>query len=280
MSNSTQCNSSDSESEYGFQTEGNSSVGLGTEIGSGSGTPSSNKLNRSEGEGNANLTPSKSLAQYAKGTFDPKKPLLLYASIVNVNDPSTNRKGKKGGGSRHWVCNVCSHPWVGSYSRVRQHLLSIGGKGVSVCTKLTLMQRNELMRLQMAADAKGTFSSQNVTSKEHHSAKESSKRKANRFTCMPPPSPIETSSSRRKVSCSCVIGPTITGMYGKLSRDDTDDAIGKFLFANGIPFHVTQSPYYKEMVCAIASSRPSYVPPSEHKVRTVILERQVSNINV
>ena len=283
MSNSTQCNSSDSsdsESEHGFQTEGNSSVGLGTEIGSGSGTPSSNRLSRSQGEGNANLTPSKSLAQYAKGTFDPKKPLLLYASIVNVNDPSTNRKGKKGGGSRHWVCNVCNHPWVGSYSRVRQHLLSIGGKGVSVCAKLTLLQRNELMRLQMAADAKGTFSSQNVTSKEHHSAKESSKRKANRSTCMPPPSPIETSSSRRKVSRSCAIGPTITGMYGKLSRDDTDDAIGKFLFADGIPFHVTRSPYYKEMVRAIASSGPSYVPPGEHKVRTVILERQVSNISM
>ena len=115
MSNSTQCNSSnnsDNESEYGFQTKGNSSVGLGTEIGSGSGTPSSNRLSRSEGEGNVDLTPSKSLAQYAKGTFDPKKPLLLYASIVD--DPSTNRKGKKGGGSRHWVCNVCSHPWVGS----------------------------------------------------------------------------------------------------------------------------------------------------------------------
>ena len=277
MSNSTQCNSndsSDSESEHGFQPEDNSSVGLGTEIGSGSGTPSSNRLSRSEGEGNANLTPSKSLAQYAKGTFDPKKPLLLYASIVNVNDPSTNRKGKKGGGSRHWVCNVCNHPWVGSYSRVRQHLLSIGGKGVSVCMKLTLMQRNELMRLQMAADAKGTFSSQNVTSKE------SSKRKANRSTCMPPPSPIETSSSRRKVSRSCAIGPTITGMYGKLSRDDTDDAIGKFLFSNGIPFHVTRSPYYKEMVYSIASSRHSYLPPDDHNVRTVILERQVSNITM
>ena len=277
MSNSSNGNSSGSnESDSEIQAGGNSSVGFGTEIGSGSGNPSSTRSSQNEGEGNADLNPSKSLAHYAKGTFDPKKPLLLYASLVHA--PSNNQRGKRsGGGSRHWVCNVCGHTWVGSYSRVRQHLLSIGGKGVSVCAKLTLLQRNELMRLQMAADAKGTFSSQNVASTEDRNA--SSKRKTNPSTRMPPPS-IDTSSSKKKVSRSCAIGPTITKMYGKLNREDTNDAIGKFLFANGIPFHVTRSPYYKEMVRFIASSRPSYVPLGEHKVRRVILERQVANINV
>ena len=69
-------------------------------------------------------------------------------------------------------------------------------------------------------------------------------------------------------------------MYNALDRDDTDDAIGKFLFANGIPFHVVCSPYYKEMVRSLAKVGPSYVPPSEHKLRTTILRRQVSKINV
>ena len=138
MSNSSNGNSSGSnESDSEFQTGGNSSVGFGTEIGSGSGNPSSTRSNQNEGEGNADLNPSKSLAHYAKGTFDPKKPLLLYASLVDA--PSNNQRGKRsGGGSRHWVCNVCGHPWVGSYSRVRQHLLSICGKGASVCAKITL----------------------------------------------------------------------------------------------------------------------------------------------
>lgn len=92
---------------------------------------------------------------------------------------------------------------------------------------------------------------------------------------MPPPSPIGTKGSR-----SCAVGPTLAGMYSKLNHDDIDDDIGKFLFANGIPFHVSRSLYYKEMVKAIAVARPSYVPPSEHKLRTVILERQVANISV
>jgi hypothetical protein len=72
----------------------------------------------------------------------------------------------------------------------------------------------------------------------------------------------------------------MTRMYGKLNRDNTNDCIGKFLFANDIIFHVSRSPYYKEMVFVIVASGPSYVPPSEHKLRIVILERQVSNINV
>ena len=59
-----------------------------------------------------------------------------------------------------------------------------------------------------------------------------------------------------------------------------DDAIGKFLFANGIPFHVALSPYYKETIKAITKMGPSYVPPDEHKRRTTILERRVSKINV
>ena len=63
-------------------------------------------------------------------------------------------------------------------------------------------------------------------------------------------------------------------------RDDIDDAIGRFLFANGIAFHVAHSPYYKEMVQLIAAIGTSYVPPSEHKLRTTILKRQVSKINV
>jgi len=34
------------------------------------------------------------------------------------------------------------------------------------------------------------------------------------------------------------------------------------------------------MVHAIATLQPSYVPQEEHKLSTVILERQVSNINL
>jgi len=70
---------------------------------------------------------------------------------------------------------------------------------------------------------------------------------------MPPHSPADSgiSTSKHKGSRSSVVGPTIVGMYSKQNHDDTDDGIGEFLFANDIPFHVSHSPYYKEMVKAI-----------------------------
>ena len=73
--------------------------------------------------------------------------------------------------------------------------------------------------------------------------------------------PSSASSKKTKgstnASRSCAMGATVSGMYNVLDRDDTDDAIGKFLFTNGIPFHVVCSPYYKEMVQAIAKIGPS-----------------------
>ena len=94
-----------------------------------------------------------------------------------------------------------------------------------------------------------------------------------------------TATSKRKflegsTSRSCAIGTTLGGMYDVQKRDDTDDAIGRFIFANGILFHVARSPYYIEMVQSIAAIGTSYVPPGEHKLRTTVLERQVSKINV
>ena len=209
--------------------------------------------------GSDSNAPPRSLSEYAKGTYDPQKPLLLYAT------KQPKRATNTGGGSRDWNCNICGHSWVGSYSRVRQHLLGIPGKGVNVCIKLTAAQKSELLRLQMAADGKGLFSSKNVTSQPHSSG------------IMSPPTMIgsEIGSSR-----SCAIGATITGMYNVDKRDRADGAIGRFIFANGIPFHVSRSPYYKEMVAAIADVGTSYVPPGEHKLRTTILENEVSKINV
>ena len=128
-----------------------------------------------------------------------------------------------------------------------------------------MSQRSELMRLQMAADAKGTFYSQNVISHEVHNVERSSKRKANPSTNVPPPSHVGTSSKKKDASF----------MYGKLEHDDIDDAVGRFLFSNGIPFHFSHSPYYKEMVQALVRVGPSYVPPGETKLRTVVLEREV-----
>lgn len=229
----------DIDSDYDVQTESP----LGSEIPSIMNETHGSSATSVSPSATATATPSKALAEYAKGTFNPIKPLLLY--VAKMADSSTQPKpGKQRGGTRHWKCNVCGHSWVGSYSRIKMHLLGVGGKGVYICSKLTILQKSELLRMQMAADAKGNFSSKNAMAQAHQNENideaTSSKRKMKN---MPPPG-----------SRSCAVGPTLIGMYGKLNSNDIDDAIGKFLFANGIPFHVSRSPCYKEMVKAIATA--------------------------
>jgi hypothetical protein len=73
---------------------------------------------------------------------------------------------------------------------------------------------------------------------------------------MPPPSLVDSGicSYKHKGSHSYAVEPTISGMYSKMNYVDTNDAIGKFLFSNGIPFHVSHSPYYKDMVKEIETT--------------------------
>ena len=144
----------------------------------------------------ASATPSRALAEYANGTFNPMKPLLLYAS--KMTDYSIQPKpGKQRGGTRRWKCNVCGHSWVGSYSRIKMHLLGVGGKGVNICTKLTILQKSELLRMQMATDAKGTFASRKFMDEAQQNFDEatSSKRNLKDRKNMPPPSLVGTKGS-------------------------------------------------------------------------------------
>lgn len=115
---------SDSDYDSLAQCNSNTNVGTGVASGSGSAAPTSSRLNENqsevEGSDNQNLVPSKPLAYYAKGTFDPNKPLLLYVTKLSAASPQL--QGKKKGGTCRWTCNICSHTFSGSYSRVKQHL--------------------------------------------------------------------------------------------------------------------------------------------------------------
>ena len=189
----------DSGNDSDSKTHVEGQVGSGAEVGSGDASNSSRSVNLdSQGD---NLP--RAMVEYAKGTYDPKKPLLLY--VTKVGATMSQSMAKRGGGSRHWTCNVCSHRWVGSYIWIKQHLLGIGGKGVNVCTKLNMQQRSNLLRLQMVADTKGAFSSYNVEALEGASnPKRKSIIKASNL--MPPPSLATTSSSKKGSSRSCAIG--------------------------------------------------------------------------
>ena len=55
----------------------------------------------------------------------------------------------KSGGNTHFKCNNCDGIgiFLGSYFRVKSHLLKISGKGIRACMKVTLGHRLEMQRV-------------------------------------------------------------------------------------------------------------------------------------
>ena len=51
------------------------------------------------------------------------------------------------GGNTYFKCNYCGIVYMGSYSRVKAHLLQISGKGIKACLKVTKSHRLEMQRM-------------------------------------------------------------------------------------------------------------------------------------
>ncbi|GMY08472.1 hypothetical protein FCV25MIE_03711 [Fagus crenata] len=62
------------------------------------------------------------------------------------------------------------------------------------------------------------------------------------------------------------------------SKSDVHMAIGRFLYDIGAPLDAVNSPYFKPMIDAIASSRAGVVPPSYHDLRGWILKNSVEEV--
>ena len=59
----------------------------------------------------------------------------LWKYVTKLEKPA--RSTSKSGGNTHFRCNYCNGPFMGSYSRVKAHLLKISGHGIKACIKVT-----------------------------------------------------------------------------------------------------------------------------------------------
>ena len=62
------------------------------------------------------------------------------------------RKGK--GGNWSFQCKICNKIVVGSYARVRAHLLKLAGNGIVVCPRVTAGNKAEFLKLINEVDNK------------------------------------------------------------------------------------------------------------------------------
>ena len=69
-------------------------------------------------------------------------PLWQYVNKVEKPPSSTVKLG----GNTHFKCNYCGVVFLGSYNRVKAHLLKIPNKGIRACSKVTPSHRLEMQQ--------------------------------------------------------------------------------------------------------------------------------------
>ncbi len=168
-----------------------------------------------------------------------------------------------------WDCHVCLDDFRSSYTRVKSHFLGLSCQGVKGCPNLIDEQKLECQRLHVEAKMEGhnlTVTSQSILS-------QSSKNMSS--TIGTSGSPTE---SRGKRKMSSGEKGSVESMFNAHAKEKCEASIGRFFVANGIPYHIAHSTYYKIIVKDILSMNSSFVPLGEHKLRTTILDEEYSKV--
>ncbi|XVF19118.1 hypothetical protein REPUB_Repub11eG0082000 [Reevesia pubescens] len=149
----------------------------------------------------------------------------------------------RGSGTKRWKCNHCNLRYNGSYSRVRAHLLGFSGVGVKSCPAIDRSLREAFQIL-------------------------------------------EEERLARKKKRTCGSGkpgkyiPTLQprGTWKTIRKEDVDDIVARFFYADGLNVSIVNSPYFNEMVRAIAAFGSGYDPPSMDKLSDCFLSKEKGRI--
>ncbi|KAG6761795.1 hypothetical protein POTOM_035031 [Populus tomentosa] len=149
----------------------------------------------------------------------------------------------RGSGTKRWKCNHCNLRYNGSYSRVRAHLLGFSGVGVKSCPSIdrSLREAFQVLEEERVAQKKKTSS---VTGK--------------------PGKLIRTSQ------------PTLA--WKTITKEDVDDIVARFFYADGLNIDTINSSYFREMVKAIGSFGSGYELPSIDKLSDSFLSKEKGRI--
>ena len=217
-----------------------------------------------------------SVATQTEASNISKKPLMKFMKKITQN------KRKNSGGCEEWQCTLCDHVFKGSYTRVWHHLLGISGLGVRACT-CSLEQRMDMTKLHMKANGNTECDIDGSTSSSSKRGRHGDASQSRYDSSINEETNIQTESIQRHSNqggSNSKRSESILKMYNVVHRDEADDAIADFFMANGISFNATRSPYYKEMVKKIQAAGIGYVPPGYNKMRTSLLDRGVTRMQV
>ena len=190
---------------------------------------------------------------------DDNAPLWRYAT--------REAKLGKGGGNVAFQCNFCRQIYKGSYYRVKAHLFKIKGAGVASCTKVT--NENLVKMRRVMEEAEQTVKQYNLkqvplpTSSAATSNFENSSSSASASAIDP---------KRRK---GCI--ESIEKTFNMGAREIVDSEIARIFYTRGLSFHFARNPYYARAFKS-ESQLPGYIPPGFNALRTILLQKEKSNI--
>ncbi|KAM0920811.1 hypothetical protein ACQ4PT_007261 [Festuca glaucescens] len=134
-----------------------------------------------------------------------------------------------------------------SYSRVKTHLLKLGGGGVKPCPKVTIDVLVQLKDEQDKADASNN---------------------------MPNNIPLPNDGNGRKRKASA-----IEECYDLDSHSKLDALIARMFYTACLPFNLTRNPWFRQaFTFAVNSKLAGYVPPSYNKLRTTLLVQEKTQV--
>ncbi|XWS71034.1 hypothetical protein CRYUN_Cryun03dG0102000 [Craigia yunnanensis] len=149
----------------------------------------------------------------------------------------------RGSGTKRWKCNHCNLRYNGSYSRVRAHLLGFSGVGVKSCPAIDRSLREAFQILE----------EERLTRKKKRTC--GSGKTGKRIRTLQP-----------------------RGIWKTIRKEDVDDIVARFFYADGLNVSVVNSPYFNEMVKAIAAFGSGYEPPSVDKLSDCFLSKEKGRI--
>ncbi|KAG8379144.1 hypothetical protein BUALT_Bualt07G0057600 [Buddleja alternifolia] len=184
-------------------------------------------------------------------------------------------RSKECGGNIPFTCNLCKATYKGSYSRVKSHLLKIGGNGIKVCSKVTDSQLNEMKKLEDEATQRreieqprlaplsGAFSSSSQSSSHSVSVDALNSMRQEGYEYAP---------RKRKVDGD---NNPIEKAFNYMGREQLDAEIAKMFYSAGLPFNLARNPHYVKAFSYATNSRiAGYVPPGYNALRTTLLANE------
>ncbi|KAL6341723.1 hypothetical protein AAG906_037967 [Vitis piasezkii] len=72
--------------------------------------------------------------------------------------------------------------------------------------------------------------------------------------------------------------PSVTCVWKTIAKEDVDDIVARFFYADGLDFNIVNSPYFLEMTKAIAAFGPGYEPPTTEKLSDLFLSKEKAKI--